>query len=66
MKYQRLVEIYVKPELRQKIKALKQGLTYDQYLSQIFEFKEKKKNADGNQPSTQGKKSPNLPKRGVS
>lgn len=43
MKYQRLVEIYVKPELRAEIKKLKNNLTYDQYLEGLIQ-KEKKAN----------------------
>ncbi len=36
-----MCEIYVRPELRAKIKKLKRELTYDQFLTQIFEDKEK-------------------------
>lgn len=35
--YERLVEIYVKPELRDKIRVLKEGLTYDQFLTKLLE-----------------------------
>lgn len=31
-----MVEIYVKPDLRDEIKSLKQGLTYDQYLRNLI------------------------------
>ena len=41
MKYQRLVEIYVKPDLRDKIKILKGGLTSDEFLRDLLGKKEK-------------------------
>jgi len=31
-KYSRLVEIFVKPDLRDEIRELKQGRTYDEFL----------------------------------
>ena len=32
VKYERLVEIFVKPDLRDEIRELKQGKTYDEFL----------------------------------
>lgn len=36
MKYQRMVEVYVYPDLRDEIKRLKQGQTYDQFLRDLI------------------------------
>jgi len=40
LKYQRLVEIYVKPDLRDKIKILKGGKTSDEFLRYLIEKRE--------------------------
>ena len=36
MKYTRLVEIYVTPKTRDRIKTLKGAMTYDAFLSEHF------------------------------
>ena len=41
MKYQRLVELYVKPDLRDKIKILKGGQTSDEFLRDLVLKREK-------------------------
>jgi len=43
MKYQRLVEIYVKPDLRDRIKILKAGQTSDEFLRDLILKKGKKR-----------------------
>ena len=39
VKYERLVEIFVKSDLRDEIRELKQGQTYDEYLRVLIENK---------------------------
>ena len=46
MKYQRLIEIYVKPDLHQKIIKLKGTKTSDQFLRELLE--------NGNTPDRKG------------
>lgn len=42
MKYLRLVELYVKPDLRDEIKILKGGQTSDEFLRDLIFEREKK------------------------
>ena len=44
--YTRLVEVFVKPDLRDKIKLLKREQTYDEYLRVLIEKKEGPTNKD--------------------
>jgi len=58
MKYQRLVDIFVKPDLRDEIRELKREQTYDEFLRDLIK--------NGNQApqrrkaQTSGGKNPNV------
>ena len=53
MKYQRMVEIYVKPDLRDKIKSLKGGKTSDEFLRELL--KDEKKESPTTNRQARGK-----------
>jgi hypothetical protein len=61
--YSRLVDLFVKPDLRDEIKFLKREQTYDQFLRNlIIQFVEDKQNSEGKFLQI---KENTLPKKGV-
>lgn len=62
--YSRLVDLFVKPDLRDEIKFLKREQTYDRFLRNlIIQFVEDKQKSEGKIPQT--KETTSLPKKGV-